>query len=427
MNGTQRVEPAEHLRGSVRVPGDKSTSHRALLLSALAPGKSVISGLSMGDDVAATRTIIGQLGAETRDDDGDVVVIGPETGLAASEEELNCENSGTTMRLLCGVLAHVDGRHRLVGDLSLSKRPMDRVATPLALMGTHVDGQGDRCYAPLIVEGTSELRGIDYSVPYASAQVKSAILLAGMYAQGETIVRESVRTRTATEDMLTLCGVDVALRNEGAGRVVTIRRGRPQRHHWRVPGDPSQAAFFAVLASIHHDATLEVLSLDASTERVGFVAVLQRMGARVELIERSGVTALRAESSMLHATEVHAHEIPSVDEVPVLAVAAVAASGVSVFRSMSELRVKESDRFEGSLLLAQALGATAWAEGDDLFIEGLGSAERFLDFTFDAALDHRMVMAAAVAGCAGRGATIVGAQTVASSYPTFFRDLTLLQ
>jgi len=427
MNDTQRVEPAEHLRGSIRVPGDKSTSHRALLLSALAAGKSVISGLSHGRDVLATRTIITQLGADVIDADGDVVVVGPEEGLRASIEALDCENSGTTMRLLCGVLAHVPGEHGLIGDASLSKRPMDRVATPLQLMGATVHGQGERCTPPLVMVGTSTLRGVDFSVPHASAQVKSAVLLAGLYADGETIVREDVRTRTATEDMLLLCGVDVLSANRAAGRVVTLRPGRPQRRHWRVPGDPSQAAFFAVLASIHHDATLEVLSLDASAERVGFVSVLQRMGARVELVERSGVTALRGETSMLHATEVHAHEIPSVDEVPVLSVAAAAASGVSVFRAMGELRIKESDRFEGSLHLVRALGAKAWAAGDDLFIEGLGSAQRFDDFTFDADLDHRMVMSAAVAGCAGRGATILGAETVASSYPTFFRDLTLLQ
>ncbi|HUY42540.1 MAG TPA: 3-phosphoshikimate 1-carboxyvinyltransferase [Acidimicrobiales bacterium] len=427
MSDTQRVEPAEHLRGSIRVPGDKSTSHRALLLSGLASGKSVISGLSQGHDVKASRTIINQLGAEVRDDDGDVVVVGPEEGLRASREVLDCENSGTSMRLLCGVLAHVSGEHHLIGDASLSQRPMDRVATPLALMGATIRGQGEHCTAPLTVSGTSTLHGIDFLVPHASAQVKSAILLAGLYAQGETIVRESVRTRTATEDMLRTCGVDVHSTNVGSGRVVTVRPGRPQRRHWRVPGDPSQAAFFAVLASIHHDATLEVLSLDASAERVGFVSVLQRMGARVELVERSGVTALRGETSMLHATEVHAHEIPSVDEVPVLSVAAAAANGVSVFRAMDELRVKESNRFEGSLMLVRALGAKAWAEGDDLFIEGLGSAQRFQDFTFDGALDHRMVMSAAVAGCAGRGATIQGAETITSSYPTFFRDLTLLQ
>lgn len=427
MTEPSRVNPASHLRGSVRVPGDKSISHRALLLSALASGKSVISGLSRGLDVAATRTIVTQLGADVRDDDGDVVVVSPSTGLSTHEGQLDCGNSGTTIRLLCGVLAGLEGSHRLVGDPSLSRRPMDRVALPLEQMGARVSGVGERRTPPLLVGGRKSLRAIDYDVPQPSAQVKSAVLFAGLHAEGITTVRERVRTRTATEDMLVACGVEVESINEKSGRVVSLHPARPARHHWRVPGDPSQAAFFAVLAAIHRDASLEVLSLDASVERVGFVGVLQRMGARVELVEQGAITSLRAESSMLQACEVHAHEIPSVDEVPVLSVAAAAATGVSVFREMSELRVKESDRFEGSLRLARALGARAWAEEDDLYIEGVGAAERFLDFTFDATLDHRMVMAAAVAGCAGQGASIVGAETVASSYPTFFRDLALLQ
>lgn len=424
---TERVVPATHLRGSVRVPGDKSISHRALILSALASGKSVISGLSRGLDVAATRTIVTQLGAVVRDDDGDVVVSGPSNGLVNSRELLECENSGTTIRLLCGVLAGLEGHHELVGDASLSRRPMDRVAIPLEQMGARVFGVGERRTPPLVIEGRRTLDAVNYDVPQPSAQVKSAILFAALNALGTTSVRERVRTRTATEDMFAASGIAVRSVNEGSGRTVTLEPGRPEHHHWRVPGDPSQAAFFAVLAAIHRDASLEVLSLDASVERVGFVGVLQRMGARVELVEQGTITSLRAETSMLHACEVHAHEIPSVDEVPILCVAAAAASGVSVFREMSELRVKESDRFEGSLRLALALGARAWTEGDDLFVEGLGASERFSDFTFDATHDHRMVMAAAVAGCAGRGASILGAETVASSYPTFFRDLALLQ
>ncbi len=422
----QRVEAADHLRGTVRVPGDKSISHRALLLSALASGTSVISGISNGHDVAATRVIVGQLGARLHDDDNDVVVEGADEGLRVSPDDLDCENSGTTMRLVCGLLAGVPGEHHLVGDASLSRRPMDRVAIPLEAMGVRLEGQGEQRTAPLRLWGSARLRAIDYSVPQPSAQVKSAILLAGLAADGPCVVREAIRTRSATEDMLRASGVAITSESVGAGRVIELAPGRPLAHHWRVPGDPSQAAFFAVLAAIHDDATLDVLSLDASPERVGFVSVLQRMGARVDLVEHGGATGLRGETSMLHATEIHAHEIPSVDEVPILCVAAAAATGVSVFREMSELRVKESDRLEGSARLVNALGARAWIEGDDLFVEGLGSARQFRDFSFDAALDHRMVMSAAIAGCAGEGVTITGAATVASSYPTFFRDLALL-
>ncbi|HVA53878.1 MAG TPA: 3-phosphoshikimate 1-carboxyvinyltransferase [Acidimicrobiales bacterium] len=427
MSDVQRVTPARQLRGSVRVPGDKSASHRALMISALASGQSTITGLSPGDDVAATSAVLELLGATRVDDDGRVTVIGPDEGLHPSPLPLDCANSGTTMRLMSGVVSTVPGTHRLTGDASLSKRPMDRVATPLGLMGAVVRGRGASLTPPLTVESPGRLRSLRYHVPVASAQVKSAILLAGLAAEGECSVTEDVRTRTTTEDMLRAAGCDLTSIDVGAGSEVTLRPGRPRRHDWFVPGDPSQAAFFAVLGAIHADATLEVLSVDVSPERVGFVGVLQRMGAQVRLVEHDAIHALRARSSSLEATEVHAHEIPSVDEVPILAVAAAAASGVSAFRAMGELRHKESDRFAGSMSLAESLGCRVWSEGDDFFIEGLKSATAFHDFTFASALDHRMAMASAVAGCAGRGCTVEGASTVSSSYPHFFRDLALLQ
>jgi 3-phosphoshikimate 1-carboxyvinyltransferase len=327
---------------------------------------------------------------------------------------------------MAGLVAAIAGTHRLIGDASLSKRPMDRVAIPLGLMGAHVRGEGETLTAPLTVETSGRLRSVDYRVPVASAQVKSAVLLAGLAGEGTTVVREDVRTRTTTEDMFRTAGVEVTSENAGDGRVVTLTPGRPKRHDWLVPGDPSQAAFFAVLGAVHPDASLEVLSVDASPERVGFIGVLSRMGADVKLVEHGAFHALESKSSTLTSTEIHSYEIPSVDEVPVLTVAACAANGVTSFRSMAELRLKESDRFAGSLLLAQRLGCRAWSEGDDFFVEGVGSAEKFLDFTIATSLDHRMVMASAVAGSAGNGCTIEGANSVSSSYPHFFRDLALL-
>ncbi len=414
------------LRGSLRVPGDKSTSHRALMLSALADGTSTITGLSPGGDVASTSVIIEQLGARRVDEEGVAHVTGPREGLRMSPAPLDCGNSGTTMRLMTGVVATIAGTHHLIGDESLSKRPMIRVAAPLGLMGALVRGQGEWLTAPLNVETTGGLTGVDFHVPVASAQVKSAILLAGLAAKTPTTVREDVRTRATSEVMLQSAGVTVRSDDVGAGRVVTLTPGRPQPHHWFIPGDPSQAAFFAVLGAIHRDASLEVLSVEASAERVGFVDVLARMGGDVTLVEHGEFHALTSKSSTLTATEIHSYEIPSVDEVPVLTVAACAASGVTSFRDMGELRVKESDRFAGSLLLAQRLGCRAWSDGDDFFVEGLGAAEKFLNFTIASSLDHRMVMASAVAGVAGNGCTIEGANTVSSSYPNFFRDLALL-
>ncbi len=419
------VAPLARVRGSVRVPGDKSYSHRAVLLAALAEGASTLSGLSPGADVAATLDAVARLGARVEVDEDRLRVGGPPGGLRASAEPLECANSGTTMRLLCGVVAGVAGTHRLVGDASLSRRPMDRVAAPLRLMGARVRGEGPTLHAPLLVEG-GPLTGIDYRVPVPSAQVKSAVLFAGLGAAGPTTVVEAVRTRTTTEDTMREAGLTLGVTPEGAGRRVTLSPGRPHARGWRVPGDPSQAAFFAVLGAIHEDASLEVVSLDAAPERVGFVEVLARMGARVALHDHGSFHSLSALSSALVATEVHSREIPSVDEVPILTVAACAADGVSAFRAMAELRVKESDRFAGSLDLARRLGAAAWADGDDFFVEGLGSARRFAPFHLDAGLDHRMVMAAAVAGAAGRGCVIEGAETVATSYPHFFRDLALL-
>ncbi|HEY1825021.1 MAG TPA: 3-phosphoshikimate 1-carboxyvinyltransferase [Acidimicrobiales bacterium] len=427
MNDVEVVSHARELRGSLRVPGDKSTSHRALMLSALASGESTIAGLSLGEDVEATSAIVQQLGAQRHDEDGVVYLSGPERGLRASDDELDCGNSGTSMRLLCGVVAAIPGRHHLIGDASLSRRPMDRVAIPLGLMGVDLQGQGLASTAPLEITSPLKLQAIDYHVPVSSAQVKSAILLAGLSAYGETQVHEDVRTRRTTEDMLQEAGVAVTSRDVGLGRVVRVTPSRPSRHNWHIPGDPSQAAFFAVLGAIHPDAALEVVSVEASDERVGFVGVLERMGADVRLDDREGFHVLHARSSSLVATEVHANDVPSVDEIPVLSVAACAASGVSAFRSMGELRHKESDRFAGSMNLAMSLGARTWSDGDDFFIEGLGSAQKFLQFTFHGALDHRMVMASAVAGSAGNGATIRGAATVSSSYPHFFRDLALLQ
>lgn len=426
MNAPRRVQSVTSLSGALRVPGDKSTSHRALMISALASGTSTIEGLSPGEDVKSTSRIIEQLGAKRSDDLGVITIIGPDSGLRASDAELDCGNSGTTMRLLCGVVSGIEGTHRLIGDASLSKRPMDRVAAPLGLMGAVISGGGHRVNAPLEVTGTSSLRGIDYRVPTPSAQVKSAILLAGLHAAGDTTVREDIRTRTTTEDMLRSAGVDVSSVDQELGRVVSLTPQRPKAHNWRVPGDPSQAAFFCVLGAIHANAHIEVLDIDVAPERTGFISVLQRMGAQVDASSREGRGIVTVKSSQLTSTEINSREIPSVDEVPILAVAAAAARGVTVFRDMGELRIKESDRFKGSMMLASLVGCRVWSEGDDFFIDGLSSAEAFSSFSIDAGLDHRIVMSAAVAGLAGSGCSILGAETVASSYPTFFEDVASL-
>ena len=419
----RRVEAVTSLRGTVRVPGDKSASHRALMLSALAAGESTIEGLSPGLDVAATSAIMVQLGATRRDEAGVVHVAGPPDGLRASTDVLQCGNSGTTIRLVSGIVSSVEGTHHLEGDASLSRRPMDRIAIPLGRMGAAVTGAGPRVTPPLEIHGSRSLRAIDFHVPSPSAQVKSAILLAGLRADADTVVHESVRTRATTEDMLRRAGVGVVSTDVARGRRVVLSPGRPRARDWRVPTDPSQAAFFCVLGLIHADADIEVVDVDDAPERVGFLHVLARMGADIAVTPGDSGVTLRARSSALHATEIVAAEIPSVDEAPILTVAAAAATGVSAFRDMGELRLKESDRFEGSVALARLLGCRVWAEGDDYFVEGLGDAARFAPFHINAGLDHRIVMSSAVAGAAGRGCDIDGSDTVSSSYPGFFEDL----
>lgn len=415
------ISPAPRLRGVVTTPGDKSISHRTLMLAALASGESVIHGLSNGEDVSATREIMTALGARVEDRGDVVVVVGPDGGLHPSTSRLDCGNSGTTMRLLAGFLASVPGTHVLIGDDSLSARPMDRVAEPLREMGLLLRGHGERCTPPLTVDVSTNTRhAIEYSVPVPSAQVKSAVLLAGLAASGTTIVRESLRTRANTEEMLRDVGVEVESEDVGKGRVVRLHGSRPQPHEWWVPGDPSQSAFFAVLAALHADANVTVADLYPGPERLGFVSVLQRMGADIDLRPSAHGVSLVARSSELHGVVVSSEEIPSVDEVPILAVAAAAASGETRFVDVGELRIKESDRLQGSVDLVAALGASAEIDGDDLIIHGVGSAASFQPFSYRAALDHRMVMSAAVAAVVGRGGSIEGAETVSSSFPDFF-------
>ena len=426
---TVSVRGGVPLSGALAVPGDKSISHRALLLAALAEGTSTITGLCPGDDVVRTRGAIVALGAEVEDDGPVVVVHGGRSRLAAPSDEIDLGNAGTGMRLLAGVAATLDGTTTLVGDASLQNRPMDRVAEPLGRMGARVTGRGQQCLPPLSVTGGA-LRGIEYTPPVASAQVKSALLLAGLDADGETVVSEPVATRAYTEEMLAAAGADVSIRSDGIGRVVRIRRSALRSGSYTVPGDPSQAAFWLVGSVIVPGSLVTVTGIDLSAERLGFIGVLRRMGATVEVEEAgNGTGSLTGYTALLHGTVVEAAEIPSLDEVPVLAVAATAATGVTRFRDIGELRVKESDRLAGTVELVRAFGGGAEVEGDDLVVEGRGGPLQ--PGRVDARGDHRMAMAAAVAAAACPGTTdittITGWESVATSYPSFSDDLSLLQ
>lgn len=425
---TVSIQGTRRLSGRLRPPGDKSISHRALLLGALAPGRSTVDGLSDGEDVARTARCVAQLGAEVVREDGHLAVLGGRARLAASRDVLDCGNSGTTMRLLCGVVASIAGEHTLDGDDSLRRRPMDRVAVPLGRMGAEVSGTGPHCTAPIHVSGHAELRALRFEPPVASAQVKSAVLLAGLVADGPTTVLEAVPTRAHTEDMLARAGARVEVTNERGARRVTVWPSVLEPTRWRVPADPSQGAFFVVAALLVAHGEVVVRDVELSEERTGFLRVLSRMGADLEVhatAEGSGDVVARP--SALHGTDVAASELPSLDEVPILTVAAAAASGQTRFFDAGELRVKESDRFEACRELGARLGASTGAEGDTLAIEGLGSASRFASLDFDADGDHRLAMAAAVAATTGSGGTVSGFGGVATSYPRFLADLASLR
>ena len=419
------VDGGTPCRGSVRTPGEKSISHRAVLLGALAEGTSVIHGLSDGADVAASVAAVEAMGAGVeRRDDGSVVVHGGRARLHRPDGPLDCGNSGTSMRLLAGLVAGFDWETELVGDASLSSRPMDRVAEPLGLMGATVTGQGLRCLPPLLVRGGG-LHGIDWTSKVMSAQVKSAIILAGLSADGTTVVREAVTTRTHTEEMLIEAGADLTVEPWGEGRIVRVRASSLQPVERVVPGDPSASAFFAVAGCVVPDSAVDVAGVYSGPARLGYVSVLQRMGASITVIPGDpGTATIRSLAGPLTATEVRASEIPSLDEIPVLAVAAAVAEGTTVFFDVGELRVKEVDRLLAVADMVEAFGAHATIDGDALFVTGIGGPLR--GARFDSQGDHRMAMAAAVAALAvrqGERSLITGFSAVETSYPTFAEDI----
>jgi 3-phosphoshikimate 1-carboxyvinyltransferase len=415
---TREFTGGRSLRGTTSVPGDKSISHRALLLAALAEGTSTIRGLSGGDDVVRTRRAVTALGAQISEVEDTVTVVGGRSRLVAPAETIDLGNSGTGMRLLTGVVAGITGTSRLTGDDSLRSRPMDRVAAPLSDMGASVVGVGEQCLPPLTISGTT-LVGIDYQPPMASAQVKGAILFAGLDADGDTVVREPVATRAHTEEMLAESGADVSVAAWGDGRVVRVRRSILRPVDRTVPGDPSQAAFWAVAGVVVPGSRLTIDHVHLGAERIGFALVLQRMGADLVIGSTGGSTGpITVAHSPLRGTTVEAAEIPSLDEVPILAVAAMVADGPTRFRDVGELRVKESDRLEGTVRLVRAFGGTAEVDGDDLVV---GGATVPVAGAVDADGDHRMAMAAAVAAtaCGGGTSTVHGWESVATSYPGF--------
>ncbi|MGN6278725.1 MAG: 3-phosphoshikimate 1-carboxyvinyltransferase [Sphingomonas sp.] len=423
------------LTGSVAVPGDKSISHRALMLSALAVGESRITGLLEGEDVLATAAAMRAMGATIeRHDDGTWVVSGVGVGgLLQPESALDMGNSGTSTRLLMGLVASHAITATFTGDASLSKRPMARVIEPLSQIGADITASpGGRL--PLMVRGIVPAVPIAYTLPVASAQVKSAVLLAGLNTPGITRVIEPIATRDHSERMLHGFGAEINVEETPEGRVISLTgEAELQPQTIVVPGDPSSAAFWAVAASIVPGSDVTITNVGMNPTRTGLFAALKSMGA--DIVEQSQRTVggepvadLRVRHAALKAIDVPSELTPSmIDEYPVLFVAAALAEGRTTARGAHELRVKESDRIA---TMAEALGACGVAieEFDDgLAITGSGGAPIAGGARIASKLDHRIAMSLAVAGLAARDpVTIDDVAPVSTSYPTFFASLDAL-
>jgi len=426
---TQReVRPAPRLRGTVAVPGDKSISHRAAMFNALADGEATVENFLAGEDCLSTLAVLRSLGVDSELDTSSerprlqVRGIGID-GLREPAEVLDCGNSGTTMRLMSGVLAGQPFHAVLTGDASLRARPMDRIATPLRQMGARIDGRDSGRFAPLSVRGGG-LAGVRYPMPVASAQVKSAVLLAALFAAGATTVDEAEPTRDHTERMLAAMGAGVE-REGPAVRLTPGDRLRPLS--MRVPNDISAAAFWLVAAVIHPDAELRLDGVGMNPTRTGIIDALRTMGADVAVEEERQVAGepvadLVVRSSTLHGTIVDGAMIPRlIDEVPALAVAAAFAHGATEIRDAAELRVKESDRIASVVSELRALGVDITERPDGMTIGGGSGVRGGRGRSFG---DHRLAMALAVAGLASRDGVIVdGAESAAVSYPEFWEHL----
>ncbi|MBS2028034.1 MAG: 3-phosphoshikimate 1-carboxyvinyltransferase [Deltaproteobacteria bacterium] len=425
------VRRAKKLQGELVAPGDKSISHRALLFATLGSGTCEVRHLSPGADVRSTASCLRALGGELHASGETMLVKGVGLrGLHPALDTLDCGNSGTTMRLLAGVIAGSEVGGTLDGDASLRSRPMRRVTEPLREMGAAamgVPGPSGREFAPLRIDIGRKLHGIDIALAISSAQVKSAILLAGLWAEGETRVREPSPSRDHTERMLRSLGV--ALRDEAGARVLT-----PPTRDWTmpaifdVPGDPSSAAFVLAAAALVPDGEVRVRGVNTNPTRTGFLRALERMGASLTLEpmgERAGEPVadlvLRG-GATLRAIHVEPSEIPSmVDEVPILSVLATQAQGTTEIRGAGELRVKESDRLAQIARGLTAMGARVEELPDGLRIDGPTPLH---GATIDAARDHRIAMSFAVAGlCADGDTAVEGAEWADISFPGFFEAL----
>ena len=425
-----RVKRAPLIEAEITVPGDKSISHRAVMFASLSNGVCVLNDFSPGEDCRCSVEAMRMLGVQIdqpEEQGSTLIVHGRYRQLSAPPKPIDCGNSGTTMRLLAGLLAGQPFRSRLVGDASLSSRPMKRIMTPLELMGARITAEGENGGAPLVIQG-GPLRAIDYVLPMASAQVKSAVLLAGLYASGATSVTEPGQSRDHTERMLRYFLINVqekeADEDEDEPKRLVIKGGQmPESRNFNVPGDISSAAFWLAAAAAQPGARILVKKVGLNPTRTGILSVLARMGAHwheviedTEQVEPTGT--VEVQGARLHGTSIEGREIPNViDEIPILAVLGALASGQTVIRNAGELRVKETDRLRAITTNLKAMGAKVDEYSDGLVITGgypLRGA-RLASFG-----DHRIAMAFAVAGLFAEGETVIeDCECIETSYPGF--------
>jgi 3-phosphoshikimate 1-carboxyvinyltransferase len=420
-----RVKRAPRIDAEISVPGDKSISHRAIIISALSNGVCVLRGFLPGEDCMRTVSALRALGIKIEHPEAEMLIVhGKRRLLTPPVAEIDCGNSGTTMRLLAGLLAGQPFDSRLVGEATLSRRPMERVITPLRQMGARITAEGPNESPPLRIHGT-KLRGIEYHSPIASAQVKSAILLAGLFAKGKTTVTEPGISRNHTELMLNYFLVRTA--KEESGGISVFGDQVPESRDFTIPGDISSAAFWLVAAGAQPGGHLLVRHCGLNDTRTALLGVLIRMGAQVreaveevEQIEPRGTVEITG--APLKGTVIQGKEIPQlIDELPILAVAGALASGTTTIRHAQELRVKESDRIAAIAHNLRAMGTQVIELTDGLEIHGRGFLRGARVASFG---DHRIAMAFAVAGLFADGDTVVqDAQCVAESYPGFEKTL----
>ena len=416
-----------HLNGSIRVPGDKSISHRSIIFGSLAEGETKVYDILRGEDVLSTMQVFRDLGVEIEDKDGVVTIQGVGMdGLKAPQNALDMGNSGTSIRLISGVLAGAEFEVEMFGDDSLSKRPMDRVTLPLKKMGVSISGETERDLPPLHLKGTKNLRPIHYELPIASAQVKSALIFAALQAQGQSVIIEKECTRNHTEDMLHQFGGDLSV----DGKKITVQG--PQKLSEQtvvVPGDISSAAFWLVAGLIVPNSRVVLKNVGINETRTGIIDVIRAMGGKLELTDVDPIAksaTLTVETSDLKGTEIGGSLIPRlIDELPIIALLATQAQGQTVIKDAEELKVKETDRIQVVADALNSMGATITPTTDGMIIKGKSALHGARVNTFG---DHRIGMMTAIAALlvADGEVELDRAEAINTSYPSFFDDLETL-